>query len=90
MADERGPPGGGDGPRGPPDISGMCSLKARRQCGVAAALRLQNLGPAPADAAASARPQVDNLGYHATQDDVKDTVRVACARPRGVRIGLQP
>jgi hypothetical protein len=64
--------------RGPPNISGMCSLKARARLRHAMSTMRSIAQPSRLGADASPAPlreQVDNLGYSATQEDVQEAVR---------------
>jgi hypothetical protein len=64
--------------RGPPNISGMCSLKARCPFSRPTTPHAQHCrlnGPGADAAPAPRREQVDNLGYSATQEDVQEAVR---------------
>ena len=63
-----------DAPRGPPDISGMCSLKVKVLPAV----------PFPFHSRAT---QVDNLGYSASQDEVREAVRRRAGWPRAGTLG---
>ena len=75
------------GARGPPNISGMCSLKARAASPSRCTSLLARIASPALTQPAPLREQVDNLGYSATQEDVMEAVRcrARCGPP-----GKQP